>query len=61
MCAATVVEFNKPLHILELPIPKPASNQIIIRVLASSLCNSDLAGWMGVVGAVTPYVPVTSL
>lgn len=49
------MQFNKPLQILELPIPKPASDQILIKVLASSLCSSDLAGWMGIVGAVTPY------
>ncbi|KAM3085324.1 hypothetical protein ACMFMG_002408 [Clarireedia jacksonii] len=55
MRAATVIEFNKPLQILQLPIPVPAPDQILVKVLASSLCNSDLAGWMGVVGAVTPY------
>ncbi|PGG95906.1 hypothetical protein AJ79_09816 [Helicocarpus griseus UAMH5409] len=57
MRAATVLEFNKPLQILDVPIPTPASDQILVRVLASSLCNSDIAGWMGVVGAVAPYCP----
>jgi hypothetical protein len=51
----TIGKFNKPLEILQLPIPTPAPDQILVRVLASSLCNSDIAGWMGVVGAVTPY------
>jgi len=55
MRAATVIEFNQPLQILELPIPTPGPGQILVRVIASSLCNSDIAGWMGVVGAVTPY------
>lgn len=55
MKAATVVEFNKPLQILELLIPTPEADQILVKVLASSLCNSDLAAWMGLVGAKIPY------
>ncbi|GME32437.1 hypothetical protein AJ79_09816 [Neofusicoccum parvum] len=55
MLAATVVEFKQPLELRTLPIPEPAADQILVKVMASSLCNSDLAGWMGAVGATTPY------
>ncbi|KAI9925905.1 hypothetical protein ASPWEDRAFT_173995 [Aspergillus wentii DTO 134E9] len=57
MRAATVVEYNKPLQILNIPIPTPSQDQILVKVTACSLCNSDLAGWLGVVGAVAPYCP----
>lgn len=53
--ANTWEKFNRPLQILNVPVPTPAPDQILVRVLASSLCNSDIAGWMGIVGAITPY------
>ena len=45
---------NKSFQTLELPIPKPSFNQIAIKLLASSLCSSNYAGWIGIVGVVTP-------
>jgi propanol-preferring alcohol dehydrogenase len=33
---------GKPLHAVEVPTPKPAANEILIRVLACGVCRTDL-------------------
>jgi alcohol dehydrogenase, propanol-preferring len=33
---------KKPLELLQLPIPKPAQNQILIQVYACAVCRTDL-------------------
>ena len=40
----------------DAPVPVPNADQILVRVIASSLCMSDIAGWAGHVGAVLPFV-----
>lgn len=46
----------KPLEIREnIPVPTPDANQILVKVTASSLCMSDIAGWAGHVGAQLPF------
>ena len=56
MKAATVVEFNAPLQILDnVAVPRPAGSQILVKIAACSLCMSDLAGHMGALGLPPPY------
>jgi len=42
MKAAVVHEFGQPLKIEELPVGRPASNQILVKVIASGVCHTDL-------------------
>jgi propanol-preferring alcohol dehydrogenase len=42
MRAAVVREFGKPLSIEEVPVPLPGAGQILVRVVASGVCHTDL-------------------
>ena len=42
MKAAVVREFGQPLKIEELPVGRPARNQILVKVIASGVCHTDL-------------------
>ena len=42
MKAAVVHEFGKPLSIEEVPVPRPGTGQILVRVVASGVCHTDL-------------------
>jgi propanol-preferring alcohol dehydrogenase len=42
MQAAVVHEFGKPLSIEDVPVPRPDSGQILVRVVASGVCHTDL-------------------
>ena len=42
MKAAVVHEFGKPLRIEEVPIPTPRSDEVLIKVMASGVCHTDL-------------------
>ena len=42
MKAAVVREFGKPLVIEQLPIPTPNDDQILIKIIASGVCHTDL-------------------
>ena len=42
MKAAVVRNFNQPLQIAEVPIPKPAHGQVLVRVETSGLCHTDI-------------------
>jgi propanol-preferring alcohol dehydrogenase len=42
MKAAVVHEFGKPLSIKDVPVPRPNSGQILVRVVASGVCHTDL-------------------
>ncbi len=47
MKAAVYREFEKPLHIENVPDPKPPEEGVVIRVKATGICRSDWHGWMG--------------
>lgn len=52
----TLLQFNQPLTVLsDVPIPSASPSQLLVKVTASSLCMSDIAGWMGAVGAQVPF------
>jgi len=42
MKAAVVRKFGKPLSIEEVPVPRPGPGQILVRVVASGVCHTDL-------------------
>ena len=42
MIAAVVRELKKPLTIEEVPIPTPRSGEILIKVVATGVCHTDL-------------------
>jgi len=42
MQAAVVHEFGKPLSIKDVPVPRPDSGQILVRVVACGVCHTDL-------------------
>ena len=42
MKAAVVHEFGKPLRIEDVPVPRPGSGQILVKVVASGVCHTDL-------------------
>jgi alcohol dehydrogenase, propanol-preferring len=42
MKAAVVREFGQPLEIEEMPVKSPGKNQILVKVIASGVCHTDL-------------------
>jgi propanol-preferring alcohol dehydrogenase len=42
MKAAVVRQFGKPLTIEEVPIPTPGPGEILIRIVATGICHTDL-------------------
>ncbi len=42
MKAAVLTEFRQPLRILELPRPKPADGEIVVKMEASGICHTDI-------------------
>ena len=47
MKAARIVKLNEPLQIQDLQTPKPKGSQILIKVLSSGVCHSDVHVWEG--------------
>jgi len=42
MRAAVVREFGAPLSIEEVPIPKPGPGEVLVRIVASGVCHTDV-------------------
>jgi len=42
MKAAVVHAFGQPLQIEELPVPEPGIHQVLVKVIASGVCHTDL-------------------
>ena len=42
MKAAVVHDFTKPLVLEEVPKPTPSDGQVVVKVLASGLCHTDI-------------------
>lgn len=59
MKAAVVHEFGKPLTLEEVSVPRPASGQILMRVVASGVCHTDLHAAEGdwPVKPTLPFIP----
>ena len=63
MRAGVVHAFGKPLRIEEMPIPMPGPGEILIRVVASGVCHTDLHAADGdwPVKPSPPFVPGTKV
>jgi propanol-preferring alcohol dehydrogenase len=59
MKAAVVTEFGAPLQILDIPVPRPAPGQVLVRMETSGLCHTDIHAARGdwPVKPVPPFVP----
>jgi len=59
MRAAVVHEFGKPLTIDQRPVPRPGPGQLLVRVVASGVCHTDLHAANGdwPVRPALPFVP----
>ena len=59
MKAAVVREFGKPLSIEELPVPEPKPNEILVKMLSTGVCHTDLHAVDGdwPVKPVPPFIP----
>jgi threonine dehydrogenase-like Zn-dependent dehydrogenase len=57
--AAVVTEYGAPLEIREYPVVAPEPGGILVKVVAASLCGSDIHLWEGVYGDLCspPVVP----
>jgi len=42
MKAAVLFELNKPLRIIDIPVPSPGNGQILVKMAASGLCHTQL-------------------
>lgn len=47
MKAARIVNVNEPLKIQQLEMPKPKGTEILVRVISSGVCHSDIHLWEG--------------
>lgn len=59
MKAAVVREFGKPLSIEEMPVKRPGKNELLVKVIASGVCHTDLHAANGdwPVKPVLPLIP----
>lgn len=57
MKAAILTSAGKPLEIVDLPRPEPATGQILIKLEASGVCHSDVHVWQGEMRPENPPVP----
>jgi NDMA-dependent alcohol dehydrogenase len=51
--AAVMYEFSAPLAVEEVRVKDPRDDQIVVRVIASGICHTDLSVWK----AALPYPP----
>lgn len=59
MRAAVVREFGKPLTIEEVPIPEPGRGEVLVKIVASGVCHTDLHAAHGdwPVKPTLPFIP----
>jgi D-arabinose 1-dehydrogenase-like Zn-dependent alcohol dehydrogenase len=56
MRAAVISKFNQPWELVDLPDPRPAPGQVVIRVHASGMCYTDLHAHHGIFPLKPPIV-----
>ena len=59
MKAAVVTEFNQPLQIQEVEIPKTSSGKVLVKMIATGVCHTDLHAMHGdwPVKPTLPFIP----
>ncbi len=59
MKAAVVQDFAKPLQIMEVPLPEPGDDEILVRIAATGVCHTDLHAAKGdwPVRPKPPFIP----
>ena len=59
MKAAVVREFGRPLNIEEVPIPAPGPGEVLVKIMATGVCHTDLHAADGdwPVKPVPPFIP----
>lgn len=59
MHAAVVEKFGQPLVVRELPIPQPGPGQVLVRIVSSGVCHTDLHAADGdwPVKPTLPFIP----
>ncbi|QGN49280.1 alcohol dehydrogenase AdhP [Micromonospora sp. WMMD558] len=59
MRATVVTAFDRPLEILDVPVPEPGPGQVLVRIEASGLCHTDIHAARGdwPVKPNPPFVP----
>ncbi len=57
--AAVVTNYNEPLEMRDIPLPKLGEGAMIARVDAATLCATDVKIWHGAIdyGPILPYIP----
>jgi D-arabinose 1-dehydrogenase-like Zn-dependent alcohol dehydrogenase len=58
MRAARFESVGKPLAVHVIPVPRPAAEEVLVRVAATGLCGSDVHIAMEGITP-TPYLPIT--
>jgi len=59
MKAAVVREFGRPLNIEDVPIPTPAPGEVLVKIMATGVCHTDLHAADGdwPVKPAPPFIP----
>lgn len=58
MKAAVLKAFHQPLAVEEMPIPQPGPGEVLVKVMASGLCLTDVHIQEGIIPSVKPpYIP----
>ncbi|CAD6197451.1 unnamed protein product [Caenorhabditis auriculariae] len=40
-------KYNGPLEVKKIPVPKPAEDELLVRIRYSGICHTDLHVWLG--------------
>ena len=54
--AAVVTELNKPIKIQQVPIPELEPGALLVRIVASTLCGTDVHRWHGSIAETPPFI-----
>ncbi|ALD02150.1 MULTISPECIES: alcohol dehydrogenase AdhP [Acinetobacter] len=59
MKAAVVTAFNKPLEIKEMPIPEVTAGKVLVKIIATGICHTDLHAMQGdwPIKPTLPFIP----
>lgn len=59
MKAAVVTAFNQPLEIQKVPIPKVSAGKVLVKVIATGVCHTDLHAMHGdwPIKPTVPFIP----